>query len=51
MVREFTVSINPSQDFYRGNREDATEVQFFNIARLMFGPLVTSYVRHVIGTG
>jgi hypothetical protein len=50
MVREFTVSVNPSQDFYRRNRQDATEVQFFNTACLIVGPLVTSYVRHVIGT-
>ena len=39
MVRKFTVTINPSQDNYRENRQDATEVQFFNIARLMVGHL------------
>ena len=48
--KEFTVSVNPSQDFDRGNRQDATEFQFFNIAHLMVGPLVT-YVGHVTGTG
>jgi hypothetical protein len=46
MVRKITVSINSSQNFYRGYRQDATELQFFNIARLMVGPL-----GHVIGTG
>jgi hypothetical protein len=51
MVREFTVSIHPSPDFYGGNRQDVTEVQFCNIARLIVGPLVTSHVRHVIGAG
>lgn len=51
MVREFTVSMHPNQDFYRGNRQDVTEVQFCNIARLIVGPLVTSHVRHVRGVG